>query len=83
MKKTLIENLTTIANTEDNSDLIRQGILGKLGTETQDYLNSKYSSISIDNRLHPDDDFEKIEEILNDQIVNDYGNQQNKSIKLK
>jgi len=36
-------------------------------------LQDMYDNISIDYRLHPDDDFEKIIDIIGDQLANDYG----------
>jgi hypothetical protein len=36
------------------------------------YLQHEYDSIASDHRLHPDDDFEKIEEILWDHLEKDY-----------
>jgi hypothetical protein len=32
-----------------------------------------YNDVSIDNGLHPDDDFEKILDIVADQLAADYG----------
>lgn len=36
-------------------------------------LQDMYDNISIDNRLHPDDNFEEIIDIMGDQLVDEYG----------
>ena len=36
-------------------------------------LQDMYDNISIDNRLHPDDDFEQIIDIMGNQLADDYG----------
>jgi hypothetical protein len=33
-----------------------------------------YDDVALDHQLHPDDDFEKILDIVADQLDNDYGN---------
>jgi len=55
-------------------DMIEDGINGLLGTEAQTILQDMYDDISIDHRLHPDDDFEEIYDRMMDRIENDYGN---------
>ncbi len=55
-------------------DMIENGINGLLGTEAQTILQDMYDDISIDHRLHPDDDFEEIYDRMMDRIENDYGN---------
>ncbi len=45
---------------EDPFEYIYEGISGTHGIELRDYLTEMYSQVSIDGRLHPDDDFEMI-----------------------
>lgn len=65
---------------ENSSDALYQGLLGKYGSEVQNELTEKYSAIVIDYKLHPDDDFEKIEEILYEQLKSDNKNEKNQKI---
>lgn len=44
--------------------------------EDQDYLQNMYDNISIDNRLHPDDNFEEIMDIMYDHLAADYGSEE-------
>ena len=37
-------------------------------------IQQMYDEVSIDNQLHPDDDFEKILDIVADHLASDYGN---------
>jgi hypothetical protein len=37
-------------------------------------IQQMYDDVAIDHHLHPDDDFEKILDIVADQLDNDYGN---------
>jgi hypothetical protein len=58
---------------DDGYDMIEEGINGLLGTEAQIILQDMYDDISIDHRLHPDDDFEEIYDRMMDRIEKDYG----------
>lgn len=49
---------------EDPFEFIYEGISGTHGIELRDYLTELYSQISIDEGLHPDDDFEMIIELM-------------------
>lgn len=53
---------------DDPFDFIYEGISGTHGVETMNILQDMYNDISIDFRLHPDDDFERIIEIMVDQM---------------
>ncbi len=58
---------------DDGYEMIEDGINGLLGTEAQIMLQDMYDDISIDHRLHPDDDFEEIYDRMMDRIEKDYG----------
>jgi hypothetical protein len=58
---------------DDGYEMIEDGINGLLGTEAQIMLQDMYDDISIEHRLHPDDDFEKIYDRMMDRIEKDYG----------
>jgi hypothetical protein len=45
-------------------DYVYDALEGLHGTEIRDYLYDMYSQVSIDYRLHPDDDFEPIIELM-------------------
>lgn len=67
--------LAKIAAAGDNGyDMIDNGLNGKFGKEAEKVLQDMYNEISIDQRLHPDDDFEEIQDRMMDQIEADYGN---------
>ena len=53
---------------DDPFDFIYEGISGTHGVETMNTLQDMYNDIAIDYRLHPDDDFERIIEIMVDQM---------------
>jgi len=55
--------------------MIYDGLNGKFGSGTQSVLQDMYDLISINDRLHPDDDFEQIIDRMMDQLEADYGNQ--------
>lgn len=59
---------------DDGYDMIDDGLNGLLGGEAEIMLQDMYNEISIEYRLHPDDDFEKIIDRMMDRIENDYGN---------
>ena len=42
--------------------------------EASKVMQDMYDEVAIDHHLHPDDDFEKILDIVADQLDNDYGN---------
>ena len=72
MNVSVIESrvLDGIANcTTDPFDYIYEAIYGSHGDEIREYVDDLYQSVSIDHRLHPDDDFE---EIIN-RILDDLG----------
>lgn len=56
---------------DDPFDFIYEGISGTHGIELRDYLTEMYSQISIDECLHPDDDFEMIIELMTLQMEED------------
>lgn len=60
-----------ILGLDDPFEYIYEGISGTHGVEVRDYLTAMYSDVSIDFRLHPDDDFEKIIDIMLDNIEAD------------
>ena len=47
---------------------------GPAQVKAAEIIQQMYDEVVIDNRLHPDDDFEKILDIVADQLDNDYGN---------
>lgn len=61
------------ASGDDGYEMIYDGLNGLLGTEAQIMLQDMYDDISIDNRLHPDDDFEEIQSRMMDRIEDQYG----------
>lgn len=56
---------------DDPFEFVYECIGFKHGQELYDYLTDMYSQISIDYRLHPDDDFETIINYMLDQIEAD------------
>lgn len=58
---------------DDGYDMIQDGLDGLLGTEAQIMLQDMYNDVSIEHRLHPDDDFEQIFDRMMDRIEQDYG----------
>lgn len=66
--------LTRIANAgNDGSETLHDGLHGLLGHDVELYLQDLYNDISINHGLHPDDNFEEIENIMMDQIEKDFG----------
>lgn len=57
-----------IMKQDDPFEYVYEGISGTHGVETMNILQDMYNDISIDFRLHPDDDFERIIEIMVDQM---------------
>jgi hypothetical protein len=53
---------------DDAFEFIYEGISGTHGVETMNILQDMYNDVVIDYRLHPDDDFERIIEIMVDQM---------------
>lgn len=45
-------------------EFVYEGFSGTHGIEMKDYLTDLYSQTSIDNCLHPDDDFEMIIDLM-------------------
>ena len=60
--------LAGLANAPDAFDYIYDCISGSHGNELFEYVNDLYQSVSIDYRLHPDDDFEDIINRLLDDL---------------
>jgi len=58
-----------LANAPDAFDYIYECISGSHGEELHGHVNDLYQSVSIDYRLHPDDDFE---DIIN-RVLDDLG----------
>ena len=57
-----------LANAPDAFDYIYECISGSHGEELREYVADLYQSVSIDTRLHPDDDFEEIINHLLDDL---------------
>ena len=57
-----------LANAPDAFDYIYECISGNHGKELFEYVNDLYADVSIDTRLHPDDDFEDIINHLLDDL---------------
>jgi hypothetical protein len=55
-------------NAPDAFDYIYECISGSHGNEIREYVDYLYQSVSIDYRLHPDDDFEDIINRLLDDL---------------
>jgi hypothetical protein len=62
--------LRDIVSREDHDALYD---LFTANTPAGKYIQNMYDDIVIDNRLHPDDDFEQIEELVWDRLENDFG----------
>jgi hypothetical protein len=56
---------------DDPYDFIYEALGGTHGTETMKTCTEMYSDISADHMLHPDDDFEKIIEIMVNHMEED------------
>ena len=57
-----------LANAPDAFDYLYECISGSHGEELREYVADLYQSVSIDTRLHPDDDFEEIINHLLDDL---------------
>ena len=57
-----------LANAPDAFDYIYECISGSHGNDLREYVADLYQSVSIDTRLHPDDDFEDIINRLLDDL---------------
>jgi hypothetical protein len=64
-----------IVKSDDPFQTVYDGISGHFGEEARKKLQAIYDDVVIDNHgiLHPDDDFEKIIDIMLDHIEADYG----------
>ena len=62
-----------LSKSNDPFEMIYDAISGKFGEEIRQEMQDSYDDIVNDSgyRLHPDDDFEKIIEIMVDQLVDD------------
>jgi len=56
---------------DDPFDFIYEALGGTHGVETMNNCTEMYSDISADYMLHPDDDFERIIEIMVEQMEDD------------
>ena len=61
------------ASGDDGYDMIYNGLNGQMGGEVEAALQDMYSDISREHRLHPDDDFEEILDVMVNRIDDDYG----------
>ena len=61
--------LDGIAKAPDAFDYIYECISGNHGGELFEYVNELYTDVSIDHRLHPDDDFEDIINFMLDDLI--------------
>jgi hypothetical protein len=61
-----------VAASENAFEMIYDAISGNYGDEIREAMQEMYDDISIDRGLHPDDDFEKIIEIVVDQLEDGY-----------
>lgn len=57
-----------LANAPDAFDYIYECISGSHGEELRAYVADLYNDVAIDTRLHPDDDFEDIINIILDDL---------------
>lgn len=57
-----------ILNQEDPFEFVYEAISGTHGMEFMNSMTEMYSEVSIDYHLHPDDDFERIIEIMIEQM---------------
>lgn len=57
-----------LANAPDAFDYIYECISGSHGEELREYVADLYNDVAIDTRLHPDDDFEDIINIILDDL---------------
>lgn len=64
----MINLYSYILNLDDPFEYVYEGISGTHGAEIREQLAELYSDVVIDYRLHPDDDFERIIEIMVDQM---------------
>lgn len=60
-----------ILNQDDPFEFVYEGISGTHGPELMEYLTDMYTQVTIDYYLHPDDDFEKIIELMLEQMEYD------------
>lgn len=57
----------------DKEEMISDGMAGDYGPDVQNYLTDMYNDIAYENRLHPDDDGEYIEDIMRHRLYDEYG----------
>jgi len=63
-----------VANSgSDGYDMLHDAMMGKYGRAVEKEVQDMYNDVSVDNGLHPDDDFEDIYDRMMDQIETDYG----------
>ena len=58
---------------EGDYDMLYDAQSGKYGKDIEKAVQDMYDDVSIDNRLHPDDNFEEIYDRMLDMIEADYG----------
>ena len=61
-----------VVKSDDPFQVVYDGISGHFGEEARMKLQDMYDDIAIDNRYHPDDDFEKIIDHMVDLIYNSH-----------
>lgn len=61
-----------IATCEDPHEFIYECIAGRQGRDEEETCTEMYNEVAVDNGLHPDDDFERIIDIMVDQLVKDF-----------
>jgi hypothetical protein len=58
---------------EGDYDMLYDAQMGKYGKEIERAVQDMYDNVSINSRMHPDDDFEEIYDRMLDMIEDDYG----------
>jgi len=62
----------TILSQDDPADYIYECLSFTHGKDLYDYIYEMYTQVSIDYRLHPDDDFEQIIDTMLIQMCGDW-----------
>lgn len=61
-----------IATCEDPHEFIYECLAGRQGKDEEETISEMYYEVSADYCLHPDDEFERIIDIMVDQLVKDF-----------
>lgn len=61
-----------IAKCEDPFDFIYECLMGRHGPDAEQTILEVYNDVSADYCLHPDDEFERIINIMVEQLEKDY-----------